>query len=71
MGYIEGRDYRLQHRSADGHLERLPSLAHELVKLRVDVILTASPEATRAAMQATTSIPIVTVAHNHDPVALG
>jgi putative tryptophan/tyrosine transport system substrate-binding protein len=71
VGYIEGRDFRLQHRSADGHLERLPLLADDLVKRHADVILTASPEATRAAMQATTAIPIVIVAHNHDPVALG
>ena len=55
----------------DGHLEWLAPLADELVKLHVDVILTASPEATRAAMQATAAIPIVIVAHNHDPVALG
>ena len=71
MGYTEGRDFRLEHRRADGHLERLALLADELVKLKADVILTASPEATRVAMQTTSEIPIVTVAHNHDPVALG
>jgi len=71
LGYIEGRDFRLEHRSANGHLERLGPLADELVKLPVDVILTASPEATRAAMKATVAIPIVIVAHSHDPVALG
>jgi putative ABC transport system substrate-binding protein len=71
LGYIEGRNYRLEHRSADNHLERLPQLAEELVRLHVDAILTASPEATRAAMQATGTVPIVTVAHNDDPVALG
>lgn len=71
LGYIDGRDFRLQHRNADGHLERLPLLAHELIALHADVILTASPEATRAVMHATNAIPIVTVASNHDPVALG
>ena len=71
IGYVEGRDYRLEHRRADNHLERLAPLAEELVRLDVAVILTATPHATRAAMQATRTIPIVTVAHEHDPVASG
>jgi len=71
IGYVEGRDYRLEHRRADNHLERLAPLAEELVRLDVAVILTATPHATRAAMQATRTIPIVTVAHDHDPVASG
>ena len=71
IGYVEGRDYRLEHRRADNHLERLAPLAEVLVRLDVAVILTATPHATRAAMQATRTIPIVTVAHDHDPVASG
>jgi putative ABC transport system substrate-binding protein len=46
-------------------------LAEELVRLDVKVIITATPDATRAAMQVTHTIPIVTVAHDHDPVATG
>lgn len=71
LGYSEGRDFKVQHRTAEGHADRLPALARELVALRVDVIVTGTDAATRAAKQATNTIPIVAVLPEHDPVASG
>jgi putative ABC transport system substrate-binding protein len=59
LGYIEGRDLQIAYRYADGDPARLPALAAELVKLKPDVIVTASTSAALAAKQATTTIPIV------------
>ena len=59
LGYVEDRDYVMELRLAQGQLDRLHGLATELVRLRVDVIMVGSGAATRAAKQATTSIPIV------------
>jgi len=59
LGYVEGRTLAFELRSADGRTDRLPQLAAELVRLKVDVIVTASPPGVRAAKQATTTIPIV------------
>ena len=59
QGYEEGRGYVLELRHAEGRNERLPDLAGELVRLRVDVILTGGIAAIGAARQATTTIPIV------------
>jgi len=70
LGYIEGRDYALAHRYADGDLARLPALAQELVRLVPDVIVAAPGSAVLAARQATASIPIVGVNMN-DPVGMG
>ena len=71
LGWIDGRDFRIEHRTAEGHLDRLPRLANELVRLKVDAIVTGNDESTRAAKQATSSIPIVALLYNHDPVASG
>ena len=70
MGYVEGKTILIEWRSAEGQLERLPSLAAELVRLKVDVIVTAGPSATRPAKAATETIPIVMTSDN-DPVANG
>ena len=59
LGYVEGKNVAYVSRAADGRIERLPELAVELVRLRVDIILTTGSEATRAAKQATTTVPIV------------
>jgi putative ABC transport system substrate-binding protein len=59
LGYVEGRDFVMEYRWAEGHPERLPELAADLVRAQVDVILTAGTPATYAAMQATKTIPIV------------
>ena len=68
-GYVEGRNVRIEYRWADGMSERLPSLAAELVRLRVDVIVAAS-QAALAAKTATSVIPIVMPIIT-DPVRLG
>jgi ABC-type uncharacterized transport system substrate-binding protein len=70
LGYVEGQTIAIEYRFAEGRPERLPALAAELVRLKVDVIVTTAPPAPEAAKQATSTIPIVfTVAG--DPVAEG
>jgi putative ABC transport system substrate-binding protein len=71
LGYVEGKNVTLQSRAADFHYDRLPSLADELVKLKVDVIVTPGANDTRAAKNATTTIPIVFLGTVSDPVSLG
>ncbi len=70
LGYVEGKNVVIEWRSADGKLDRLPTLATELVHLKVDVIVTTGPTATRPAKQSTSTIPIV-MAQDIDPVASG
>ncbi len=59
LGYVEGQTIVLEYRSADGVADRLPSLAAELVRLKVDAIVTTTPPGAQAAKQATTTIPVV------------
>jgi putative ABC transport system substrate-binding protein len=59
LGYTEGTNFIIEQRSADGRIEQLPSLASELVALKVDVIVAVATPAGRAAQQATTIIPII------------
>ena len=70
LGYVEGQNLRLEYRSVEGQYERLPALAAELVRLKVDVLLVATTPAVLAAKQATSTIPIVMVGI-HDPVGSG
>jgi putative ABC transport system substrate-binding protein len=70
LGYVEGRDLDIESRWAEGKFDRLPSLAVELVGLKVDVIVAAGPPAIQAVKQATTTIPIV-MAIVVDAVATG
>ena len=70
LGYVEGKNIVIEWRSAEGKLDRLPELAAELVRLKVDVIVTGGPIATRAAKEATSTIPIV-MALDTDPVGNG
>ena len=70
LGYIGGQNLAIEYRNAEGRLDRLPGLAAELVRLNVDVIVSATEHATRAAKEATTTIPILIVGVNFDPVAL-
>jgi putative ABC transport system substrate-binding protein len=58
-GYTLGRDIVIEHRSSEGHYERLPALAADLVRLKVDVIVAAATQNVAAAKQATRTIPIV------------
>ena len=58
-GYMEGKNILIEWRWAEGHFDRLPSLAAELIRLNVDVIVSSGPSPTRFSKQATTMIPIV------------
>src|SRR5215510_1730168 len=70
LGYVEGKNIFIEWRYAEGKLDRLPALAAELVLLKVDVIVTSGPTVTRAAKEATNTIPIV-MAFDNDPVGSG
>jgi putative ABC transport system substrate-binding protein len=70
LGYLEGKNLVIESRWAEGKFDRLPELAAELVRLNVDVILTAGTPGIRAAKNATTTIPVVMVTSG-DPVAFG
>ena len=67
LGYVEGKTIVIEWRFAEDKADRLPGLAAELVRLKVDVIVTAAPPPTRAAKEATSTIPIV-MAFADDPV---
>src|SRR5436309_2454454 len=69
-GYTEGKNILLDYRYAEGNVDRLPSLAAELVQLKVDVIVTTSGNSARAATEATKTIPIV-LTTGADPVKSG
>ena len=70
LGYIEGKNLVIEWRFADGKYERLPELAAELVRLKVDVIVSAASQSINALHKATTTIPIV-MATSGDPVGSG
>ena len=68
LGYLEGKNIVIEWRDAEGKLDRQNELAVELVRLRVDVIVTAGGLATRSAKEATMTIPIV-MTQERDPVS--
>ena len=70
LGYVEGKNIVIEWRSAEGKPDRLPPVAAELVRLKVNVILTTGSSVTRAAKEATVTIPIV-MAQDNDPVGNG
>ena len=70
LGYLEGKNIVIEYRWAEGKYDRLPDLAAELVRLKVDVIVTGGTQSTQAAMKATTTIPIVMVGTG-DPLRSG
>ena len=70
LGYAEGRNITLELRYADGHYDRLRALAADLVRLKVDIVVTEGTPPTRAATQATTTIPIIMTVTG-DPVEAG
>jgi putative ABC transport system substrate-binding protein len=70
LGYVEGKNIVIEYRYAEGKFDRLPSLAQELVRLEVDVIVTVVTQASLAAKHATSTIPIVVVAVS-DPLGTG
>jgi ABC-type uncharacterized transport system substrate-binding protein len=69
-GYVEGKNIVIEYRDAEGKPDRLPNLAFDLVRLKVNGILVVGGEATLAAKNATTVIPIIMVAAS-DPVGTG
>jgi putative ABC transport system substrate-binding protein len=70
LGYFEGKNISFEYRYSEGKLDRLPALSDELVRLKVDVILTFSTPAARALKDATSRIPIV-FSSEADPVTAG
>jgi putative ABC transport system substrate-binding protein len=70
LGYVEGKNIVIEWRSGEGKRDRFPAAAAELVRLKVDLIVTAGPLVTRAAKEATSTIPIV-MAQDPDPVGNG
>ena len=70
LGYSEGKNIVIEERYAEGKRDRLSGFAAELVRLKVDIIVTGGPTVTRAAKQATATIPIV-MAYDIDPVGNG
>jgi putative ABC transport system substrate-binding protein len=70
LGYVEGRNYVIEYRSADGRAERFANFAAELVRLPVDVIVTRGTPAALAAKDATTKIPVVMAAIG-EPLGVG
>src|SRR5215467_5060347 len=70
LGYTQNKDIIIEQRYAEGKLDRVAALAAELVGLKLDVIVTGGPAATRSAKEATTTIPIV-MGFDYDPVGSG
>ena len=71
MGYVEGQSIKIEQRFANRRAERLPQLANDLVRMKVKVLIAVNEASLRAAMQATSTIPIIVIAYDHDPVAAG
>ncbi len=67
LGYVEGKNIIIDYRYAEGKLDRVPGLAAELVRLKVDVIVAGGSAATRPAKEASSTIPIV-MAQDTDPI---
>jgi putative tryptophan/tyrosine transport system substrate-binding protein len=70
LGYVEGKNIVIEQRHAEGKLDRLPVLATELLRLKVEVIVTAGSASTRTAQETTSTIPIV-MTQDPDPVGSG
>ena len=70
LGYLEGKNILIEQRYAVGQFERLPELAADLVRLKVDVLVVADAPAAHAAKKATSTIPIV-MTSVADPVGIG
>jgi putative ABC transport system substrate-binding protein len=71
LGYVDGKNIKIDHRNAQGHAEDLPRLAEELVRVPVDVIAVGAEPALSAVARATNTIPIVVVSVDEDVVASG
>ena len=71
LGYVEGRNVVFEFRFAEGMDERLPQLAAELVREKVDILVTTGGSGVRAAHRATTTVPIVIASLGMDPISAG
>ena len=71
LGHIEGQNIVFEYRNAEGEVDRLPDLAAELTRLDPSIIVASTADATSAVKRATSTIPILVVAVNYDPIALG
>ena len=71
LGYIDGQNISTEYRYSEGKNDRLPELAAELVRLKVDIIVTGGVPLVRAAKNATKTIPIVMMGQGSDPVEAG
>jgi len=71
FGYVDGTNIRIERRAAENQVDRLPALARELVALGADIIVVGAEPAARAARQASSTLPIIIVSFDHDPVASG
>jgi putative tryptophan/tyrosine transport system substrate-binding protein len=71
LGYVEGQNIVIERRSAEGRSDRLPEIMAELVQAKVDLIVASSLPATRAAKEATRTIPIVMMSSSPDAVTAG
>jgi putative ABC transport system substrate-binding protein len=71
LGYIEGQNIAIEYRYAEAKLDQLPELAAELVRLKVDIIVTGGDQPIQAAKNATKTIPIVMTGAGIDPVVAG
>jgi putative ABC transport system substrate-binding protein len=71
LGHIEGQNIVFEYRNAEGEVDRLPDLAAELTRLDPSIIVSSTDAATSAVKRATSTIPILVVAVNYDPIALG
>jgi len=72
LGYVEGTNLIVEYRSADGVVERFPSLARELIGLKCDLVFAVGAEhPARAFLDATAAVPVVILANDYEPVAAG
>jgi len=71
FGYVDGTSIRIERRGAENQVDRLPALAKELVDLGADIIVVGAEPAARAARQASSTIPIIIISFDHDPVVSG
>jgi putative ABC transport system substrate-binding protein len=70
LGYVEGKNIVVEYRSADEKIDRLPDLAAELIRLKVDLMISAGDVVTRVVKKATSTIPVV-MTYDNDPVGNG
>ena len=71
VGYVDGSNIRIERRAAQNQMDRLPTLARELVDLGAEVIVVGGEATARAARQASSTVPIIFISFDHDPVASG